>query len=373
MKPLVCIVLPTYNEAENISILLPWIFKQTAKITTHDLHVLVVDDNSPDGTGDVVKNFMKEFSNLHLLTGGKKGLGAAYKRGISHAIEKLKVEIIFEMDADLQHNPDMIPIFINLYNQGFSLVIGSRFLPGAEMIDMSLYRKFLSLFGNWLIRFFGGLPRLRDLTSGYRCIDARLIKKCDFSKLSTTGYAFQTSLIFELLRNGAKVIEVPINFPERRHGVSKLSFPDQLEFLVNLIKIRFQESYEFIRFLIIGSLGVFVNLGIYIILTRIFSLRLEIAALIAIEISILSNFFFNNLWVIRGFESKKSIIIKFLSFQALVSLGGFINFFILIILANLLGLYDIIANVIGIIVGILTNYSLNSFLDWRRIKGSKVF
>jgi len=132
------------------------------------------------------------------------------------------------------------------------------------------------------------------------------------------------------------------------------------------------ESYEFVRFLIIGSLGVFVNLALYIVLTRIFNLRLEIAVLVAIEFSILSNFFFNNLWVIRGLESTKNLMSKFLSFQTTVLPGGIMNFLVFIVLATLFGLYDIIANVIGISAGILTNYALNSFLAWRRILGRKI-
>ena len=121
------------------------------KISSHELHVLVVDDNSPDGTGDIVKKMQQQFPTLHLLTGQKKGLGDAYKRGMAHAIDKLNADIIFEMDADLQHDPAMIPLFVDLYKNGFTLIIGSRFLTGAEMPDMSYYRKFLSLFGNWRI------------------------------------------------------------------------------------------------------------------------------------------------------------------------------------------------------------------------------
>ena len=372
MKPVACVVLPTYNEAQNVTKLLPEIFAQAEKIQSHELHVLVVDDNSPDRTGDIVKRMQKQFTALHLLSGEKRGLGDAYKRGMAHAINNLNADIIFEMDADFQHDPDLIPLFIDLYRNGFTLIIGSRFLPGAEMTDMSYYRKFLSLFGNWLIRFFGGLPRLRDFTSGYRCIQANLIEKCDFSNLSTTGYAFQTSLIFELLRNGARVIEVPINFPERLHGTSKLSFPDQLEFLINLLKIRFRESYEFVRFVIIGTLGVFVNLGTYIGLTRIFNLSIEIAILVAIEISILSNFIFGNIWVISTRASTKNILTKFLNFQKSVLPGGIVNFLVFIIFVTLLGLYDIIANIIGITSGILTNYVLNSFLSWRKFSNKYV-
>lgn len=242
MKPIACIVLPTYNEAENVTYVIPWIFQQVQKITTHDLHVLVIDDNSPDGTQDIVHLLMDRFSNLHLLTGHKKGLGEAYKRGMIHAIDNLSPDLIFEMDADGQHDAELIPLFITLANYGFSLVIGSRFVQGGLTPDFSLRRKIISRVGNWMIRFVGGIPRIHDCTSGFRCINAELIKKCNFTSLSTRGYSFQSSLLCELLRNGAKIIEVPIVFPDRKHGESKLTMRDQVEFLINIIKLRFAKN-----------------------------------------------------------------------------------------------------------------------------------
>jgi len=365
MKPVACIVLPTYNEAQNIPVLLPLIFAQQESIKSHDLQVLVVDDHSPDGTAEMVRKLVKNSAGLHLITGEKKGLGDAYKRGMSYAIKELHAEIIFEMDADLQHDPAMIPLFIDLYNRGFNVVIGSRFLPGAEMPNISTYRKFLSLFGNWLIRFFGGLPRIHDLTSGYRCIKAELIERCDFKNLSTTGYSFQTSLIIELLRNGARIIEVPISFPERKFGQSKLSFPDQLEFLINLLKIRFRKSYDFVRFIIIGSTGVVVNMSIYIILTRIIGFALEISALLAIEASVLSNFILVNTATFRQKKILDHFFKKVITYHEKVLAGILANFFILLILVKILGVYDLLANFIGIAVGIVINYSISAILTWK--------
>lgn len=365
MRPIACIVLPTFNEAKNVTVLLPLIFEQAKKIESHELQVLVVDDNSPDGTAEVVKGLMNSFPGLHLISGEKKGLGDAYKRGMAYAINHLKADIIFEMDADLQHDPVMIPLFVDLYRHGFNVVIGSRFLPGAEMPNISHYRKFLSLFGNWLIRFFGGLPRIRDLTSGYRCIDAKLIEKCDFRNLSTTGYSFQTSLIFELLRNGARVIEVPINFPDRKFGQSKLSFPDQLEFLINLLKIRFRESYDFVRFIIIGSIGIIVNMSFFILFTRIMKFPLEVSALLAIETSVISNFMLTNTGTFRGKKIFDRFLTKVISYHKKALSGIMANFFILLILVRIFTMYDLLANFIGIWVGIVINYLINAFLNWK--------
>lgn len=366
MKKIACVVLPTYNEAQNVSILIPKIFEQARKILTHELHVLVVDDNSPDGTEQVVRKYVDEYPSLHIITGERKGLGEAYKRGIAFALSTLKPDIVFQMDADLQHDPSLLPLFVNLYSHGFSLVIGSRFVP-AGSTDFPFHRKLLSLGGNWLIRVVGGLPRLRDCTSGYRCIKAEVIEKCDFSNLSTRGYSFQSSFLFELLRNGARVVEIPIVFSAPLHGESKLSFRDQLEFLTNLGKIRFRKSNEFIKFCLTGTSGVVVNMGGYILLTRFLGMPIEIASLIAIETSILSNFFLNNVWTFRNRETESYCLTKLLRFHAVTALAGVTNYSLLLLLVKALGWWDIFANLIGIMVGTLVNYSMSPLWTWKEL------
>ncbi len=225
-------------EAQNLDLLLPRIFAQQEKIPTHELHVLVVDDNSPDETQAVVAQLSTKYPRLHLLTGEKKGLGVAYQRGIAHALAELRPDLIFEMDADLQHDPALLPQFIHLCNEGYTLVIGSRFAPGGATPDFPRYRKFLSHLGNRLARFAGGLPALRDCTSGYRCIKADLLARCDLHHLGSRGYAFQTALLSELFHHGARATEIPIIFSDRIHGRSKLSPRDYFEFLLTLVKLR---------------------------------------------------------------------------------------------------------------------------------------
>jgi dolichol-phosphate mannosyltransferase len=233
-----CLCLPTYNEAENVKVVIPLIFAQAIRIPTHDLHVVVIDDHSPDGTAAVVREFMGSFPNLHLLTGEKRGLGEAYKRGMAYALSELHADLIFEMDADLQHDPSLLPQFVTLANSGFSLVIGSRFISGGATPNFPWYRKLISLLGTRLVCLFGGLEPLTDCTSGYRCISADLFTHFDLGNLASHGYSFQSALLCELVRSGARVIEVPIVFREREQGESKLSIRDQAEFLVNLFRLR---------------------------------------------------------------------------------------------------------------------------------------
>ena len=226
--------MPTYNEAANLRELLPRIFREAENIPTHELHLLVVDDKSPDGTAAVVSEWMAKDPRIHLLSGDKKGLGEAYKRGFAHAIESLAPELIIQMDADQQHDPALLPLFVSLPQYGFTLVIGSRFAPGAGKPALTTWRRFLSDLATVLVRKAAGLPRLYDCTSGYRCIAVDVLKQCDFRNLSTQGYSFQSSLLSELFRNGVRVVEIPILFGPRAHGTSKLHMNDQIEFLTNI-------------------------------------------------------------------------------------------------------------------------------------------
>ena len=230
MKPIACIVLPTYNEAGNLQVLLPRIFEQQGRISSHELHVLVVDDNSPDGTGQLVEGLRNRFPFLHIIHGEKKGLGEAYKRGIGHAMTLLNPQIILNMDADLQHDPILLPEMIDACNQGYTLVIGSRYVQGARILNFSGWRVFLSNTGNALIRWAGGL-NVRDCTSAYRAIRSDALLACDPENLSTRGYSFLSALLCQLIWNGARVLEIPLTFGVRGDGKSKLSLRDQVEFL----------------------------------------------------------------------------------------------------------------------------------------------
>ena len=361
-----CVVLPTYNEAENISVIIPQIFKQQSHIQSHHLIVIVVDDKSPDGTGQIVKSLQNEYRDLHLLEDKDNGLGEAYIKGMKYAIDKCDADVIIQMDADLQHDPGMLPLFLTLYTFGFTLIVGSRFAPGGQTPEFSLYRKFLSSIGNYLVRLFSGIPRIHDYTSGFRCIKSELIKKCDFSAMSVRGYSFQSSLLYELLRNGAKILEIPIIFEARKYGSSKLAFRDQVEFLVNLVRIRFHKSREFLKFSIVGTSGVLVNMGLLIIFTRFFQFALEYASPIAIELSIISNFILNDFWTFRARSIKSPIFKRFIRFHLVAFSAGIVNYIILLALHYGLGLMDIIANLIGIAAATIINYILNSRWTWKK-------
>ena len=362
-----CVVLPTYNEAENIESITKAIFAMQSNIDTHQLYVIVVDDNSPDGTQEIVKKQMQKNPYLRLVTGNKVGLGDAYKRGISFAMSTFKPDLLLQMDADGQHDPTLIPKFINLANDGFSLVIGSRYVPGGSTPDFSYWRKFLSIVGNFLIRHLGKASNVQDCTSGFRCIKANLLPKCNMDGLSTRGYSFQSLLVCELIRNGAKPIEVPIIFKDRVKGKSKLTLRDQIEFLVSITKITYRYSEDFIRYCLVGLVGMLVNIGAYLLLNRYFQIPLQVASLIAIETSIVSNFLLNNYWTFKTRPQKLSMIRRLLNFHIAAGISGLLFYYLFfLLLTTVLGINDVLSILLATTTGTISNYTINSLWTWRK-------
>lgn len=230
----VTIVLPTYNEAENIEDFLNAVTTVVEKIEDFDVKMLVVDDYSPDGTSDIVKKIMENNKRVFLINNPVRGLGNAYKSGFKHALENLNSDILIEMDSDFSHSPDKIPELLNMINQGYTFVIGSRYIKGGSIPDnWALIRKLNSKYGNIFARFIAGLYSVKDCTSGFRAISADLIKQINLQNLNVNGYAFQMNILYECIKNGAKVTEIPINFIDRTKGKSKLNIKDVLEFMKN--------------------------------------------------------------------------------------------------------------------------------------------
>ena len=230
----VTIVLPTYNEAENIEDFLNAVTTVVEKIEDFDVKMLVVDDYSPDGTSDIIKKIMENNKRVFLINNPVRGLGNAYKSGFKHALEHLNSDILIEMDSDFSHSPDKIPELLNMINQGYTFVIGSRYIKGGSIPDnWALIRKLNSKYGNIFARFIAGLYSVKDCTSGFRAISADLIKQISLQNLNVNGYAFQMNILYECIKNGAKVTEIPINFIDRTKGKSKLNIKDVLEFMKN--------------------------------------------------------------------------------------------------------------------------------------------
>ncbi len=365
IKKNVCFVLPTYNEEGNIENIIGQILIEEKKQNRYVFSVLVVDDNSADQTQAIVKRIIDSKDNIHLLTGEKKGLGDAYKRGFLHAVDILKADIIFQMDSDGQHDVSLVPEFLKDISADKDVVIGSRFINGGATPDFSIFRLLISRIGNLLVRYAGGVITIKDCTSGYRAIKSSYLKDIDFTYLSTRGYSFQSSLICDLAWRGAVISETPIVFSSRKAGDSKLSLRDQIEFLLNIPRLGFRNAKDFIKYSLVGLSGVGVNLGIYALLTRYYGLSEVIAPIFSIEAALISNFLLNNFWTFGKRLNQSKIRVKFLKFHLVSGFAAIINYLIFLTLFFTFGIYDILANLIGIAIAAIVNYIINSNWTWK--------
>lgn len=234
------IVLPTYNERENIAKLIESLEKIFQKIPDWRMYILVVDDQSPDGTAQTVERLQKTNGDLHLCKGQKKGLGEAYKRGFLYALAHLHPDYIFQMDADFQHDPADIPRFLKAAEKGNEFIIGSRYIPGGDCPNWEFKRKLYSWLANVGARILAGIKSINDCTSGYRCIKAEFLRNLHVEKLRSNGYAFQLILLHAATKKRLKILEIPILFHSRKKGVSKLGKKDIWEFFLNAITLRFR-------------------------------------------------------------------------------------------------------------------------------------
>jgi dolichol-phosphate mannosyltransferase len=189
-----------------------------------------------------VKNLTEKYKNLFLLTGQKKGLGAAYIRGMKYAMENLKGEAVIEMDADFQHDPKDVKRLVTKLDGGYDYVLGSRFIEGGSIPkEWGVHRKFLSVVGNLFARTILGLSEIHDLTTGFKLSRVSLLKKIDLDRVISKSYAYKIHLLYEMVKLGAKVKEVPIDFQSREHGSSKMEGEDFFESLRVVFTIRLRD------------------------------------------------------------------------------------------------------------------------------------
>lgn len=231
------IIIPTYNEAENIENLLKKIFE-----VLPSANVLIVDDNSPDGTASLVQKFMENDHRVFIIQRpGKLGLGTAYITGFKYALER-GYEAIFEMDGDFSHNPEDLRRFLEALENA-DLVIGSRYLTGVNVINWPLQRLFLSYFANVYTRVITGMP-IRDATGGFKCFRAEALRKINLDSVKSNGYGFQIEMNFLFWAKGFRVIEIPIIFTDRRNGVSKMNKKIIFEAILLVWKLKFKKLFN---------------------------------------------------------------------------------------------------------------------------------
>lgn len=393
----IIIVMPAYNEADNIGRMIKALFKEEfPKIKNADMHLLVVDDNSPDGTGDIVKKNMKKYKNLHILQGQKRGLGWAYVRGMKYAMKKLNADAVIEMDADFQHPPRFVKPMVEAYLSGADYVIGSRYIKGGSVPkEWALMRKAVSYFGNLFIRLVLLKFSIHDLTTGFRLAKVKgVLDKIDLDHLmELERFAYKVDLLYQCIKNAKKTVEVPLEFAPRTEDQSKFSLKEMISTFKVAIILGIKDKARFFKFAIVGFVGYVVNaVSLEIFASLAFTSAIAMyfssakggfftfasesaawSAAFAAELSIISNFTWNNLWTFKEAKITKplAIVRKFLEFN-LTSFGAIVIQFIVIgFMASLFGDTRLVRQ-LGILVSmplvLSFNYTMYNLVIWKTWK-----
>jgi dolichol-phosphate mannosyltransferase len=234
------IIIPTYNEKENIEKIIRKVFS-----LPKEFHVLIIEDGSPDGTADIVKRLMKEFTGkLHIEERkGKLGLGTAYIHGFKWALAR-KYDYVFEMDADFSHNPeDLLRLYDACVNQGADMAIGSRYIKGVNVVNWPMGRVLMSYYASAYVRIITGMS-VRDTTAGFKCYTRRVLESIDLDRIKFTGYAFQIEMKFTAWKLGFTIKEVDIIFTDRTEGTSKMNKSIFREAIFGVIELRLRSMFR---------------------------------------------------------------------------------------------------------------------------------
>jgi dolichol-phosphate mannosyltransferase len=398
-SPVAVIVIPTYNEADSIGKMIDYLnahtFKDIAakkeKLTADwQMKVLVVDDNSPDGTGKIVDQKTKEYSNVFLLSRSQKtGIGSAYLDGFKYAIEKLSADFVFEFDGDFQHPPETIPLMLRAMEDGYDYVIGSRKIQGgSNPKGWGFKRLFFSEVGGFTARFIMFFPfqnfwRVTDPTTGLKVTRVKGFLdriNLDYHHLYTKSFGYKLQLLFETLKLGARFKEVPLKFQVRNAGESKIEPQTAKEIFRVAVLMRWYDDFtqKFLKFGLVGGLGFIINLvgfRLFKIVYRDLSLNISLinglANASAAELAIISNFIWNNLWTFaqEKITSNRVLLSKFLAFNLSSVVSGILIPSVFVALAtSFLGdqystLYLVVA-IFGITIP-LNWFIYNKFI-WRK-------
>ena len=356
--PHLSIVVPTYNEAENIPTLVERVQSALSDI---DFEMIIVDDNSPDGTALIAQNLKEKYGFLQVVKRThERDLATAVVEGFKHSTG----DVLTVMDADLQHPPERISQLLERIKDGADIVVGSRYVPGGEIEAWPLKRRFYSKGARAVAYLL--LPRCRnvkDPMSGFFMVRQEVL---DGVELHPIGY----KILLEILIRGKyqRVDEIPITFKDRERGTSSLAFNEYGKYTRHLLRLSWEEGEikRFLKFALVGGSGVLVNEGLLWLLWGIWGMVLFAASILAIEVSIIWNFSLNEVWTFhdRGDGGAKAVFRRMGLFNLISIVGLSLNIAILLFLHNVFGVYPLTANAVGIAVAFLWNFSANNLWTW---------
>lgn len=369
------VVPATYNERENIEKFITVLEEEVfPKIENHEMHIIVADDFSPDGTGEIVKNLMKKYKNLGINQGEKKGLGAAYMRTMGYAIKELGADVVVSIDADFQFDPHDLVKFIKKIDEGFEMVVQTRYSQGGSIPqNWPPQRKLFSIVANLFVKIVFMRFSIHDWTGGFRAIKKEVFLKVSPEMEKYNGYIFQIAFLHKAVNDGFKIGEVPLHFSDRKLGMSKIAplgyIIDVLTFVI-ITRIKELVTGPFGKFLVVGGTGFIIQAVILRILADGFGIDPSIASLTGAVAAIFSNYNLNNFWTFRT-ERVKSVgqyIWKLLNFYATSAIGViFIQTAIIFLGVQLIGRkYYFLYFIVGTAILLVYNFTVYRLIIWRK-------
>jgi dolichol-phosphate mannosyltransferase len=357
-NPELSLIVPTYNERENIVPLVERIHKS---LFNYNYELIVVDDNSPDGTSELAKSLSSQYPVSVLVRTTERGLASAVVAGFNQA----KGDVLGVIDADLQHPPEFIPDLLNAIRGGADVAIASRYVPGGGIEGWTLKRKIISkgakLPANLLL---SSARKIKDPLSGFFLFKKKVI---DGAVLSPTGY----KILLEVLARGnaSHVVEVPYTFKERERGKSNLTAKEQINYLKHLYRLAWDEGgiKRFLKFCVVGASGAGVNLGFLALFVEVAGLNKIVAQIPSYEISILTNFAFNEFWTFsdRRTPGLGPFLMRALKFNLVSLVGWGINLAVYALALKVAGINYIVSQVIAIAVAMMWNFFSNVAWTWK--------
>ena len=358
MNDTISIIIPTYNEKDNIA---PLVERIHQALSSYNYEILLVDDNSKDGTIEVASSLASRYPVRVIVRQNERGLATAVVHGLRYATG----QIIGVMDADLQHPPEAIPELIKALQGGADMVVASRYVEGGGCPHWGLFRRVISKVALMVSHLLLPATRqVKDPLSGFFMFRRQNIAQ---ARLKPIGY--KISLEIMLAGRFQRVVEVPYVFEDRSAGKSKLSTQQQIDYLRHVLSLmaRTGELKRFIKFCVVGLSGIVVNQGFLWLLTEFAGLRYYISAIFGIEASIISNFVLNDYFTFadRRTGRGKSFMVRLLKFNVTCLAGAGIQYGLLLLFTSVFGIYYLVSNLIAIAVAFLWNYFMSSWWTWK--------
>ena len=356
------LIAPTYNEKENI---VPLVERVHKALSQYDYELIIVDDNSPDGTAQLANSLSSKYPLKVIVRTTERGLASAVVAGFSQA----GGQVLGVIDADLQHPPEAIPALLDAIRGGADVAIGSRYVEGGGIEGWSTKREIISIGAKTIARLLlSSVKGIKDPLAGFFLFRREVIEG---AVLAPTGYKILLEVLVK--GNASQVVEVPYIFKERERGKSNLTFNEQLNFLKHLSHLAWFEGNikRFIKFCIVGASGFCVNLGLLAIFVEVAGMHKVWAQIPSYQISILTNFMFNEFWTFsdRRTPGLKSFLIRAVKFNLVSQVGWGINISVYYVALNAAGIYYIVSQIIAVAVATMWNFFSNLIWTWRQKQG----